>query len=332
MNKRIEYIDVAKAIGILLVILGHCYYTARVPHLGTAIYSFHMPLFFIISGMFLKPIGVKEGIVKYSKAYLKPYAVICLLMIVITFVLFCFKMTESGVFKEDLIRIAFGSGSNEDKAMFHDIPTVGPIWFLLALFWGCALSSVIKKKCNPHFCTVLWVFVFFFAGYISSKYVRLPLSLQMGMCSVPFILTGGWIRQYDVVERFGKLNKILIVSLIIIWLFAVFTMGDDLNMASSRYREGIVRIPLSIIATLFCLYLCKKYDFKILRWMKWLGRNTLYVLAGHQLLQFSLQSISFDYELLGTILPPPVTICLEFPIQVLVAVLIGMSIKILRLF
>ena len=305
MNKRIEYIDVAKAIGILLVILGHCYYTAKVPHLGTAIYSFHMPLFFIISGMFLKPIGLKDGIIKYSKAYLKPYSIICLLMLFNTFVLFCLKMAESDVFKVDLIRIVFGSGSNEDKALFHDIPTVGPIWFLLALFWGCALSSVIKKKVQSSLGTLLWVFVLFFAGYISSNYVRLPLSIQMGMCSVPFILTGGWIRQYDAVERFGELNKLLIAFLVIIWLIAVLTMGDALNMANSRYREGIVRIPLSIIATLFCLFLCKKYDFRILSWMKWLGKNTLYVLAGHQLLQFSLQSVNFDYDRLGVILPPP---------------------------
>lgn len=332
MNKRIEYIDVAKAIGILLVILGHCYYTARVPHLGTAIYSFHMPLFFIISGMFLKPIGLKEGIVKYSKAYLQPYAVICLLMLLITFVMFCLKMSDSSVFKMDLIKIAFGSGSNEDNALFHDIPTVGPIWFLLALFWGCALTSIIKKNVQSSLGTLLWAFVLFFVGYISSKYVRLPLSIQMGMCSAPFILTGGWIRQYDVVERFGELHKILIASLVIIWLIAVLTMGDDLNMASSRYREGIVRIPLSIIASLFCLFLCKKYDFRVLRCMKWLGKNTLYVLAGHQLLQFSLQSVNFDYDRLSVILPPPVTICLEFPIQVLVAVLIGVAIKKLRLF
>ena len=332
MNKRIEYLDVAKAIGILFVILGHCYYTAKVPHLGTAIYSFHMPLFFIISGMFLKPIGLREGLVKYLKAYLKPYAVICLLMLFITFVLFCLKIADSGVFKVDIIRVVFGSGSNEDKALFHDIPTVGPIWFLLALFWGCSLTSVIKKNVQSFLGMFMWTFVLFFVGYISSKFIRLPLSFQMGLCSVPFILTGGWIKQFDVIERFGELNKILIAFLAIIWLFTVLTMGDDLNMASNRYREGIVRIPLSIVATLFCLFLCKKYDFKILRWMKWLGRNTLYVLAGHQLLQFTSQSISFDYELIGTILPPPVTICLEYPAQISVAVVIGMIIKTCKLF
>lgn len=151
MNKRIEYIDVAKAIGILLVILGHCYYTATVPYLGAAIYSFHMPMFFIISGMFLKPMGVKEGFAKYSKAYVKPYIITGLLMLLVTLLLFALKIVDSNEFILDFERIAFGSGSNEDKALLHDIPTVGPIWFLLALFWGCLLTSVIKKKCSVFF-------------------------------------------------------------------------------------------------------------------------------------------------------------------------------------
>ena len=332
MNKRIEYIDVAKAIGILLVILGHCYYTAKIPYLGTAIYSFHMPMFFIISGMFLKPMRLKDGLAKYSKTYLKPYVFTCLLMFLITVLLFNFKIVESGEFKVDLIRISFGSGSNEDNALLHDIPTVGPIWFLLALFWGCLFTSVIKEKVHYSLSTLMWAFTLFFVGYISSKYIRLPLSFQMGLCSVPFILIGGWFRQSDAVERFGELNKFLIFLLAVIWLTTIFIMGNNLNMASCRYREGIVCIPLSIIATLFCLFLCKKYDFKILRWMKWLGRNTLYVLAGHQLLQFSLLSIRFDNELLGTILPPPVTIFLEFPLQVLIAVMMGLTIKKLKLF
>lgn len=42
-------VDVAKGIGILLVILGHL----KNP-LMDFIYAFHMPLFFFVSGMFVK--------------------------------------------------------------------------------------------------------------------------------------------------------------------------------------------------------------------------------------------------------------------------------------
>lgn len=49
-TKRIEALDVAKGIGIILVIIGHL----SSSYLHDWIYSFHMPLFFIISGICFK--------------------------------------------------------------------------------------------------------------------------------------------------------------------------------------------------------------------------------------------------------------------------------------
>lgn len=46
-NRRIEWIDIAKGIGILLVILGH---TIALKY-SKVLYTFHMPLFFIIVGI-----------------------------------------------------------------------------------------------------------------------------------------------------------------------------------------------------------------------------------------------------------------------------------------
>lgn len=47
-GKRIEWIDVAKAICILLMIAGHTYPVGS--KVRNIIFSFHMPLFFILSG------------------------------------------------------------------------------------------------------------------------------------------------------------------------------------------------------------------------------------------------------------------------------------------
>ncbi|MBF1069294.1 MAG: acyltransferase family protein, partial [Prevotellaceae bacterium] len=49
-TKRIEALDIAKGIGIILVIIGHM----SSSYLRDWIYSFHMPLFFIISGICFK--------------------------------------------------------------------------------------------------------------------------------------------------------------------------------------------------------------------------------------------------------------------------------------
>lgn len=49
MQQRIEYIDLAKGIGMIFVVFGHMlnHYSLE----AYAIWSFHMPLFFILSGM-----------------------------------------------------------------------------------------------------------------------------------------------------------------------------------------------------------------------------------------------------------------------------------------
>ena len=55
ISKRIEYIDIARGIGILLVVMGHNDFSLISPFLFKLIYSFHMPLFFFMSGIFFKP-------------------------------------------------------------------------------------------------------------------------------------------------------------------------------------------------------------------------------------------------------------------------------------
>ena len=58
ISKRDVTIDIVKAIGILLMILGHC---PGITHIGrNFIFSFHMPLFFIFSGYFYKPKALND--------------------------------------------------------------------------------------------------------------------------------------------------------------------------------------------------------------------------------------------------------------------------------
>ena len=57
---RIELIDIAKAITIVLVILGHTTGNLETPMYRRVIYSFHMPLFFFLAGMSIKPRSLKS--------------------------------------------------------------------------------------------------------------------------------------------------------------------------------------------------------------------------------------------------------------------------------
>lgn len=66
--KRDDAIDIAKAIGILLMILGHCHGIPWI--LRNFIFSFHMPLFFIFSGFFYKtPQNMNEMVKKKCETF-----------------------------------------------------------------------------------------------------------------------------------------------------------------------------------------------------------------------------------------------------------------------
>src|SRR5574338_650499 len=52
---RVGYVDIAKGIGIILVVMGHNDFALISPFAHKFIYSFHMPMFFFMSGMFFKP-------------------------------------------------------------------------------------------------------------------------------------------------------------------------------------------------------------------------------------------------------------------------------------
>ena len=58
VSERYTWIDCIKGIGIFLVVLGHIY---KDNYIGLWIYSFHMPLFFMLSGylMYAKSVDWK---------------------------------------------------------------------------------------------------------------------------------------------------------------------------------------------------------------------------------------------------------------------------------
>lgn len=85
-GKRLAYIDVAKGLGILLVICGHVIVEGEKPFkysniLRDYIYSFHMALFFVVSGILIghqlkdgvNISYIKKRICSYIQSLLIPY-------------------------------------------------------------------------------------------------------------------------------------------------------------------------------------------------------------------------------------------------------------------
>jgi fucose 4-O-acetylase-like acetyltransferase len=144
-KKRIDYIDMAKGFAIICVILGH----AGLPIAGCIVYTFHMPLFFIISGMLFK--DSPNVIMKRCKKYLKPYF-FTLLILMIFDLLYYFTLNlihdipfkPFSVIMDYIIGAFYGSAGRNDFFYFRPF-MIGAMWFFLALLWGLLFLHLIIK-------------------------------------------------------------------------------------------------------------------------------------------------------------------------------------------
>ena len=129
-RKRDMSVDMAKGVGILLVIMGHAG-CPEIPH--GIIYSFHMPLFFLLSGLYIqRQCQEKMGVYlrKNFKSLLLPYFYFNIIYIAFYYVM-------SVVFHKNLL-----DGSVLDNligifvSMRWGTPYHHVLWFLPCLFFA----------------------------------------------------------------------------------------------------------------------------------------------------------------------------------------------------
>lgn len=188
MNQRLQYFDIAKGFAIITVILGH----NAIPHEAMMfIFSFHMPLFFIVSGYFFKPLPVKDILRKGWRQLLVPY-LFTAACIVGFFVLFQALQTIL-------------TGASIDVRLFTNLARetlfgAWPVWFLLALLVAkLALNFALRHELHALAIVLLAATV----GYVWGNYVCLPMPLQIfpGMIASLFLYIGYTMRREGIMER-----------------------------------------------------------------------------------------------------------------------------------
>lgn len=279
-KQRLEYIDSAKAIAIILVIIGHCHWLGAVPKLGSLIYTFHMPLFFIVSGFFLKPLSIQEALKKYSKAYLWPYLMIGVFILLIGII----KNVVHGepfyaLVPLNVVKILWGSNYESD-IIFGNIPHIGPSWFLLALFVGCLFYTILMKISNRlHQVILLLLGVSF--SLCSAKLMKMPFSIQGGVICTIYLYIGSYVFRSNLLDSIFSIPPYLKTLSILLWvLVAAFAPGFDIGSGSLGY--SLSGFTVSLIGVFAVLGFCKR--FPLGGCLSWVGRNTLNILCAHILL------------------------------------------------
>ena len=144
--KRLLWMDSAKALGIILVVLGHVPSTFEY---RWVIYLFHMPLFFVLSGYLYKITTPRNELERSFKSLVVPY-------FIYSFVLFVLWAIKYKTFSLALFINILLANQN---AMGNTATSLCPLWFLVSLFIMRMLTSILrweKVKLTPPICNLLY--------------------------------------------------------------------------------------------------------------------------------------------------------------------------------
>ncbi len=288
MNKRLEYIDIVKGIGIFLMVLGHSYSEDNASLIIKWLYSFHMPLFFIVSGVLY---GIRYN--NSGKIYLNLKKK-CLTLLLPYFIwntayqLFLVILSVLGgaslfiTLKEHLIMVLQLNGS--------------AIWFLPSMFLAVIFFRfLIYKKIHIIYCISLTCIGILFPN-MQNVYLECILKAFIG---TGFMAIGFYL--YNIYNK--ELPSYLLIIVFIIHTYCTF-MNGTVSIANRTFFNPFLYVMDSCLGTLLIFNISMKLTSNSL-FIKniiglW-GKNSIKVLCFHT---FLIQIIRLlDYKLLNNILP-----------------------------
>ena len=275
LTKRIEWIDTAKGLGLICVILGHL----NVPYLSTWIYTFHMPLFFFLSGAVFS--GSKYGFGEYVKRKLKSLVIPYFVLGGGIFLFFCIAYAVQGQPLSAYVQMV------KDFLVQEHYWTV---WFLACLFLVEILYYGIHALCGKHpvlaSALSLMICVFGLLRY-HLGWGSLPWNLDVALVAQFFFHCGYLLKgQYHRLEGVRQM-KLLKKGLIAVGLLALNAIpgflcirvsGESLDMSIGMYGNEVLTFMAAFAGIFLVIFMSNILSHKFLTW---LGQNTMVIFGWH---------------------------------------------------
>ena len=287
-TKRISYIDMAKGIGILLVVFGHSAFPT--PTVNQWISSFHMPLFFLLSGMLLshtcaheKPLGAT--LKKKARTILVPYFFFSIFSILFSAIL------DTATFATYL-----------PNALLQTVVLYGisVLWFLPALFFGesiflfirkhtslpvtgllslavCLVSVLIVNTYHYHYITDFGSYLSLLGAYLISVIVR------SGM-AVTFLALGYFSHYLFFKKEHKTVTYIALACLFLALNLYLAFRNDAVDLNNMVFHDYRLYFPAAFCGGMFVICLCAALP----AWKPLIaaGRHSLIIMATHMNCRF----------------------------------------------
>ena len=273
VKQRVQYIDIARAIAILATLMGHMnqFYRDSLglshPQMLAFIYVFHMPLFFVISGILFSEKSFKETsfpkfLMKKIKTLVVPY-----LFLDITGGLINMLMNKT--YSIDTVkRILLNT------LTIH--PNVGADWFISALLIGEILLYFFLRYYRAVFKYFVWI-PFLMIYFYTPFYTHWINIFARGIIGFTFMLAGYFLKDYFK----GDVNKrwdVIILSFIV--TFVVCELNGQIDLWGCSIGNPVLCLAGGLAGSFWIIGLSKHISSKL---MVFIGQNTITMMGTHMI-------------------------------------------------
>lgn len=291
MTRRIEFVDLAKGICIMLVVLLHVFGDMS----GDVIKImnlFRMPLYFVLSGLFFKTYdGLIPFLKKKTNKLLIPFIFVFLFIVIPTTI---------------LLDIKTGSEVTWDRVLLDDngklnLGIDGTMWFLLCLFFINIFFYVIFLLSKRKLIVIVILSILCgIIGYMLNVYNQyLLVWMDSALTAMPFFMLGFVMRKYSSIlsEDFSRKDFLLFIvslgTLLLVYCFNELCGTDVIGFARNEYNVHLFSLYLGGTAGTMCVLLFSKF-FGHLPIVSYIGRYSIVVLLTHLLFLFVIRNLLYQ--------------------------------------
>ncbi len=270
-SRRDAVLDIAKGLGMVLVVIGHCVFHGPV---FSFLSTFHMPLFFVISGLCFSE-------ARHSR--LSAFFVSRLKTLVFPALVFTVFYVAMGLCLDRSATV------EAVRSMPYGGPP-GALWFLDILFvvemaYALVLRAVRRLRL-PVVATVavLSVFLYVLGSLASRAQVRAPFSLLSALSAFAFYALGHLARPLWSRMRGCRPSVVIPAACAVLILLYNRFSPQPLAMANNN-SVGLADFLPAVVGVVMTLFVAK--DVAALGFrpaakaLAWIGRNTLAVMGLH---------------------------------------------------
>ena len=280
-KNRKQFLDVARGLAIICIVLGHLGQGS----INRVVFTFHVPIFFLISGYFISAeSSVKEFLKKKIRTLIVPYGVFCL-AVILSAVAFDLLLNHGRNALQLAAEWFFAAlyGAGDSYTYPFTIRAIGALWFLLATFWGSvALRFLLERKAGTRLAAIAVIFAL---TKWSTRIFWFPLSIQAGGAALLYMYIGYLCK--DLLPMFQRLHvetKAALLALMT-WVWIAFMVNfQSFWLVHCDVGRGVVDILGSLCACGCVLFMsygisCRWKTFT--KAVAWLGQYSLLVLGMH---------------------------------------------------